>query len=55
MEKHYAENHYVQDLEALIKHHELQLLDVSAEQQAAQGFKPKIKADCDNFAEHIKK
>ena len=55
MEKHYAENHYIQDLEALIKHHKLQLLDVSAEQQAAQGFKSKIKAGCDSFAEHIKK
>ena len=55
MEKHYAKNHYVQDLEALIKDHELQLLDVSAEQQAAQGFELKIKADCDSFAKHIKK
>ena len=55
MEKHYAENHYVQDLEALIKDHKLQLLDVSAEQQAAQGLESKIKADCDSFAEHIKK
>ena len=55
MEKHYAENHYIQDLEALIKDHKLQLLDVSAEQQAAQGFESKIKVDCDSFAEHIKK
>ena len=55
MEKHYAETHYVQDLEALIKDHELQLLNVSAEQQAAQGFEWKIKAECDSFAEHIKK
>ena len=55
MEKHYAENHYIQDLEALIKHHELQLLDVSAEQKAAQGFESKIKVDCDSFAKHIKK
>ena len=55
MEKHYAETHYVQDLEALIKHHELQLLDLSAEQQAAQGFESKIKEDCDNFAKDIKK
>ena len=54
MEKHYAENHYVQDLEALIKDHKLQLLDVSAEQQAAQGFESKIKADCDSFAKHKK-
>ena len=43
MERQYAENHYIQDLEALIKDHELQLLDVSAEQQAAQGFESKIK------------
>ena len=55
MSKHYGENHYIHDLEALIKDHELQLLDVSAEQQAAQGFKSKIKAECDSFAEHIKK
>ena len=55
MEKHYAENHYVQDLEALIKDHELQLLDLSAEQQAAQGFESKIKEDCDSFAKDIKK
>ena len=55
MERHYTETHYVQDLEVLIKDHELQLLDVSAEQQAAQGFKSKIKVKCDSFAEHIKK
>ena len=55
MEKHYAETHYIQDLEGLIKDHELQLLNVSAEQQAAQGFKSKIKAECDSFAEDIKK
>ena len=55
MEKHYAENHYVQDLEALIKDHKLQLLDVSAEQQAAQGFESKRKEDCDSFAKDIKK
>ena len=29
MEKHYAETHYVQDPETLIKDHELQLLNVS--------------------------
>ena len=28
---------------------------MSTEQQAAQGFKSKIKAECDSFAEHIKK
>ena len=55
MEKHYAETHYIQDLEALIKDHELQLLDLSAEQQGAQGFKSKIKEDCDSFAKDIKK
>ena len=55
MEKHYAENHYVQDLEALIKDHELQLLDLSAEQQAAEVFESKIKEDCDSFAKDIKK
>ena len=55
MEKHYAENHYIEDLEALIKHHELQLLDLSAKQQAAQGFAGKIKKDCDSFAKDITK
>ena len=55
MEKHYAETHYVQDLEALIKHHKLQLLDLSAEQQAAQGFELKKKEDCDSFAKDIKR
>ena len=55
MEKYYAETHYIQDLEALIKDHELQLLYVSAEQQTAQGFELKIKAECDSFAKHIKK
>ena len=53
MERHYAETHYVQDVEALIKDHKLQLLNVSAEQQAAQGFETKIKAECDIFAENI--
>ena len=28
---------------------------MSAEQQAAQGFESKIKAECDSFAKHIKK
>ena len=55
MEKHYGETHYIQDLEALIKDHELQLLDLSAEQQAAQGLESKIKEDCDSFAKDIKK
>ena len=55
MEQHYAETHYIQDLEELIKDHKLQLLNVSAQQQAAQGFKSKIKAECDSFAKHIKK
>ena len=54
MEKHYAEIYYIQDLEDLIKDHELQLLNVSAEQKAAQGFELKIKAECE-FAEDIKK
>ena len=55
MEEHYAETHYVKDLEALIKDHELQLLNVSAEQQAAQGLDSKIEVECYSFAEHIKK
>ena len=28
---------------------------MSSEQQAAQGFKSKIKVECDSFAKHIKK
>ena len=55
MEKHYAETYFVQDLEALIKDHELQILNVSVEQQAAYGFEWKIKVECDSFAEDIKK
>ena len=55
MEKHYAETHYVQNLETLIKDHKQQSLRVSAEQQATQGFDSKIKVECDSFAEDIKK
>ena len=39
----------------MIEDHKLRLLSVSAEQQAAQGFKSKIKAECDSFAEDINK
>ena len=39
----------------MIKDHEQQSLSVSAEQQAAQGFESKIKAECDSFAKDIKK
>ena len=55
MEEHYAESHYVEDLEGLIKHHELELISLDAEQTVAKGFEPKIKADCDNIVEDIKK
>ena len=55
MEQHYAESHYVEDLESLIKDHELPLISLDAEQTAAKGFEPKIKADCDNIVEDIKK
>ena len=55
MDQHYTETHYVQDLESLIKSHELQLIDVAAKQHAAQGFEPKIKEECDSFAKDIKK
>ena len=55
MEKHHAKTHYVHDLEALIKDHELKLLNVSAEKEAAPGFESKKKAECDSFAEDIKK
>ena len=33
MEKHYAETHHVQDLEALMKNHKLQLITSSADQE----------------------
>ena len=39
----------------MIKDHKQQSLSVSAEQQAAQGFESKIKAECDGFAKDIKK
>ena len=55
MDQHYTETHYVQDLDSLIKSHELRLIDVAAEQHSAQGFEPKIKEECDSFAEDIKK
>ena len=55
MDQHYTETHYVQDLDSLIKSHELRLIDVAAEQHSAQAFEPKIKEECDSFAEDIKK
>ena len=55
MDQQYAESHYVEDLESLIKHHELQLVSLDAEQMAAKGFEAKIKTDCDNIVEDIKK
>ena len=35
MEQHYAQAHYINDLEALIEHHQKQLLSAAAEQEAA--------------------
>ena len=55
MDQQYAESHYVEDLESLIKHHKLQLVSLDAEQTAAKGFEAKIKTDCDNIVEDIKK
>ena len=53
MEQHYAESHYIEDLEGLIKDHELELISLDAQQTAAKGFEPKIKAGCDNIVEEI--
>lgn len=55
MDQHYAQTHYLEDLEALINKHELELVSLSAEQEAAKGFQAKIKAECDNLVEDIKK
>ena len=49
MDQQYAESHYIEDLESLIKHHELQLVSLDAEKMAAKGFEAEIKTDCDNI------
>ena len=53
MEQHYAQAHYINDLEALIEHHQKQLLSAAAEQEAAKVYE-KLKMECDGYAEKIK-
>ena len=54
MEQHYAQAHYINDLEALIEHHQKQLLSAAAEQEAAKVYEEKLKTECDGYAEKIK-
>ena len=54
MEQHYAQAHYINDLEALIEHHQKQLLSAAAEQEAAKVYEEKLKMECDGYAEKIK-
>ena len=54
MEQHYAQAHYINDLKALIEHHQKQLLSAAAEQEAAKVYKEKLKMECDGYAEKIK-
>lgn len=55
MEQHYAATNYVDDLEALIKDHQMRIVSLSAEQEAAKPYEIKLKAECDSLAENIKK
>ena len=54
MEQHYAQAHYINDLEALIEHHQKQLLSAAAEQEAAKVYEEKLKTEYDGYAEKIK-
>ena len=54
MEQHYAQAHYINDLEALIEHHQKQLLIAAAEQEAAKVYEEKLKTECDGYAEKVK-
>ena len=54
MEQHYAQAHYINDLEALIEHQQKQLLSAAAEQKAAKVYEEKLKTECDGYAEKIK-
>ena len=54
MEQHYAQAHYINDLKALIEHHQKQLLSAAAEQEAAKVYEEKLKTECDGYAEKIK-
>ena len=54
MEQHYAQAHYINDLEASLEHHQKQLLSAAAEQEAAKVYEEKLKMECDGYAEKIK-
>ena len=54
MEQYYAQAHYINDLKALIEHHQKQLLSAAAEQEAAKVYEEKLKTECDGYAEKIK-
>ena len=54
MEQHYAQAHYINDLQALIEHHQKQLLSAAAEQEAAKVYEEKLKMESDGYAEKIK-
>ena len=54
MEQHYAQAHYMNDLEALLEHHQKQLLSAAAEQETAKVYEEKLKTECDGYAEKIK-
>lgn len=54
MEQHYAQQHYVKDLEALITEHQQKLLHADAEQKAAKEFEDLLKSECDGLACKLK-
>ena len=54
MEQHYAQAHYINDLEAFIEHHQKQLHSAAAEQETAKVYEEKLKMECDGYAEKIK-
>ena len=55
MDEDYAQTQYVQALEYFIKKHEFELLNLTAELEAAKPFKAKIKEECDKLVEDMKK
>ena len=54
MEQHYAQAHYINDLEAFIEHHQKQLLSAAAEEEAAKVYEEKLKTESAGYAEKIK-
>ena len=54
MEQHYSQAHYINDFEALIEHHQKQLLSAAAEQEAAKVYEEKLKMERDGYTEKIK-